>query len=124
MIWGYDPAMEDMYPYDPEMARSLLAQTGYARGLELTILTTDYEPYMKTAQVLKEQWKKVGVEQDRGSSLRRYRDHNMWNANHDLWAGGWAWHYADILWWYWDTIRVPPSSNRFWWGNAYSDKVI
>ena len=51
-----------MYPYDPEMARSLLAQTGYAGGLELTILTTDYEPYMKTAQVLKEQWKKVGVE--------------------------------------------------------------
>jgi len=48
-IWGYDPAVKDMYPYDPEMARSLLAQTGYAGGLELTVLTTDYEPYIKTA---------------------------------------------------------------------------
>ncbi|MCK4405534.1 MAG: ABC transporter substrate-binding protein [Hadesarchaea archaeon] len=124
MIWGYNPAVEDMYPYDPEMARSLLAQAGYADGLELTLLTTNYEPYTKTAQVLKDQWAKVGITLN--IEVRVFDDMEgiIANAQHDLWIGGWTWHNADMIWWYWHTIRVPPASNRFWWGSAYTDAVI
>ncbi len=124
VIWGYEPAMEDMYPYDPEMARNLLAQAGYADGLKLTIFTTNYEPYVKTAEVLKEQWKEVGVELE--IEVRVFDDIEtiIADGNHDLWIGGWTWHNADMIWWYWHTIRVPPASNRFWWGSAYADEVI
>lgn len=113
-----------MYPYDPEMARSLLAQAGYADGLELTLLTTNYEPYTKTAQVLKDQWAKVGITLN--IEVRVFDDMEgiIANAQHDLWIGGWTWHNADMIWWYWHTIRVPPASNRFWWGSAYTDAVI
>lgn len=124
MMWGYDPEMEKMYPYDPEMARSLLAQAGYAEGLRLTILTTNYEPYVKTAEMLKEQWKEVGVVLE--IDVRPFDEIEgiILQANHDMWIGGYTWHNADMLWWYWHTIRAPPSPNRFWWGNAYSDAVI
>ena len=124
LIWGYNPAVENMYPYDLEMARSLLAQAGYAEGFELKILTTNYEPYVKTAQVLREQWGKVRV--DLKIEVRVFDDIEaiIAQAQHDLWVGGWTRHNADMLWWYWHTTRVPPASNRFWWGNAYSDEVI
>jgi len=124
IIWGYNPAVEDMYPYDPEMARQLLAEAGYADGLELTILTTNYEPYVKTAQVLKDQWQKVGVNLTIEERVFDDIEGIIASGKHDLWIGGWTWHNADMIWWYWHTIRVPPASNRFWWGSAYADALI
>jgi len=124
LMWGYDPAVENMYPHDPEMARSLLAQAGYAGGLELTILTTNYEPYTRTAVVLKEQWAEVGVDLEISVLVFDDIEATIGAADHDLWIGGYTWHNADMLWWYWHTVRVPPSSNRFWWGDAYSDELI
>ena len=124
VIWGYNPALENMYPYDPEMAKSLLAQAGYPAGLKLTIYTTNYEPYVKTCQVLQDQWKKVGVELDIQVLVFDDIETIIAHAQHDLWIGGWTWHNADMIWWYWHTIRVPPAANRFWWGSAYADAVI
>lgn len=45
---GYDPALEP-YAYDPDRARELLAEAGYARGINVPCynLTTPREPYMK-----------------------------------------------------------------------------
>jgi len=37
---GYDPAVEEVYTYDPDKARALLADAGYADGFETELLYT------------------------------------------------------------------------------------
>ena len=39
-IDGYDPKLDNYYSYNPERARTLLAQAGYRNGFSLTILDT------------------------------------------------------------------------------------
>lgn len=123
VMWGYDSSVEDMYPYDPAKARELLAQAGYAEGLTLTILTTNYDPYVKTCERLKLQWEQVGVTLDIQTLGFDDIEGKIAGANHDMWIGGWSWPNADMLWYYWHTIRVP-TPGRFWWGNAYTDEIM
>lgn len=50
------------YAYDVEKAKQLLADAGYANGLEITItVPSNYQYHMDTAQVMVEQLKKIGV---------------------------------------------------------------
>jgi peptide/nickel transport system substrate-binding protein len=123
LMWGYDPSVENMYPYDPDKARELLAQAGYADGLTLTIYTTSYDPYVKTCEQLKKQWEKVGVTLNIETRVFDDIEAIIAKADHDMWIGGWTWPNADMLWYYWHTIRVP-TPGRFWWGNAYTDEIM
>jgi peptide/nickel transport system substrate-binding protein len=62
--YGYCGDGSDLpyYPYDPEGAKRLLAEAGYANGLELTIKVCSNIPItVQTAELLQDQWKKIGV---------------------------------------------------------------
>lgn len=63
--FGYNPETP-VYPYDPDKARTLLAEAGYSEGLELVFdipaVMPDEAP--RLAQMMKEQYKQVGISVD------------------------------------------------------------
>ena len=61
----YNKDMETYYTYQPEKAKELLAKAGYNESNPLTFtmkVPSNYDFHVATAQVLVEQYKKIGVE--------------------------------------------------------------
>lgn len=125
LMWGYNPYIENMYPYDPERARSLLREAGYEnKDLKLQLLTTSAPPYPRLAELLREQWKVVGVDLDIQVVEFGYLIEQITKCTFDMFIMGYTWHNADMIWWIWHRIRLPGGPNRMWWGSYYSDLVI
>ena len=59
-----NPATDNAYPYNPKKAKKLLAEAGYADGLELTMITMPAGDTATIDQVVQAQWAKVGVNVD------------------------------------------------------------
>ncbi len=57
--WHVD--LTDVDAYDPESAKALLAEAGYADGFEFTLDTPDYDPHPIIAQFLQAEYAKIGV---------------------------------------------------------------
>lgn len=60
----YDETLENYYTYQPEKAKELLAKAGYNESNPLTFtvkVPSNYDIHVATAQVLVEQYKRVGV---------------------------------------------------------------
>ena len=58
----FDEELTGYYEYDPEKARQMLADAGYADGFDLDLtIASNITQYVETAQVVAEQLKAVGV---------------------------------------------------------------
>ncbi|MFC1413960.1 ABC transporter substrate-binding protein [Streptacidiphilus sp. N1-12] len=55
---GHDPASDNLYPYNPDKAKALLAKAGHANGLDVTLTTTAAEGVPEQVQA---QLKAVGI---------------------------------------------------------------
>ena len=57
---GYTPELDTYYAYDPQKAKDLLAEAGYAKGFKVTILVN--EQFATFAQAITGYLRKVGVD--------------------------------------------------------------
>src|SRR5262249_50666174 len=56
---AHDPALDDLYPYDPAKAKQLLAQAGYPDGVDVELaISTDADPL---AELVQQQLNAVGI---------------------------------------------------------------
>jgi len=81
-MFGYDGA--EMYPYNPEKAKGLLAEAGYPSGLPnpLRILVGTEQSYVDVATAVQQQWSKIGVKTEiqsveRALRLQRVKAHDF-----------------------------------------------
>ncbi len=56
--------IKDLYVFDPEKARKMLAEAGYPNGFSATILTQNNEANIDYLSIIKDMWSKVNVKID------------------------------------------------------------
>jgi peptide/nickel transport system substrate-binding protein len=121
-IWSAADYQENMYPYNPEAARELLENSGYA-GIELEVIHWTDPHYDVICTEMARQLEDVGITLTHQSLDFNIVEERVANKNYNMIVGGYNWPLADMIWWEWHTVRLP-SPNRFWWGDDYTDAII
>jgi peptide/nickel transport system substrate-binding protein len=86
-------AVQDLYKYQPEKAKELLAAAGYPNGFDCTMVVQNITTPIDYASILKDEWSKVGVrvtlqEKETGTynsitNSRNYQDMIMFGPGPD-----------------------------------------
>jgi len=122
------------YSYNPEKAKALLKEAGYASGLDLQLWSTNATAAVRVAQFLKQQLGSVGIRVTVTPMDSGTRNAKLWGvkdpkqAEFDLYYGGWSTSTGDADW----ALRplfateswVPTSYNVSYFSNAEADKAI
>lgn len=59
--WAYAPKVAELYPYNPEKARQLLAEAGYPDGIELDMRGYNTQSALQQEEFILSQFDKVGI---------------------------------------------------------------
>jgi peptide/nickel transport system substrate-binding protein len=59
--WAYDKSVAELYPYNPEMARKLLAEAGFKEGTAIEIGGYPDQDSVQRQEILIEQFRKAGI---------------------------------------------------------------
>jgi len=122
-IWGSAGYQENMYPYNPEKARELLAEAGYPAGLSLEVIHWTDQHYDIICTELARQLENVGITLTTQSLDYNTVESMVTNKDYNMIIASYSWPLADMIYWEWHTVRIP-SPNRFWWGDNYTDAII
>ncbi len=63
-LWAYDENMESYYPYDPEQAKALLEEAGYADGLTLKMVCASTAAFKGISEMMLSELADVGITLD------------------------------------------------------------
>lgn len=119
--WGYWPGVENYYRYNPEKAKQLLAEAGYAGGVKIELLAMDRD--RRVAEALYYQLKEVGITLDVKIVDFGTLEERVRNRTHQMYLLDWNWPDAHILFWMFHPNRVP-GPNRMWWDRENVESVI
>ncbi len=123
-LLGYDEGLQT-YEYDPERAKSLLAEAGYADGLELTMpVFEDDQVVEQVDQLLQQDLKAIGV----NVSLQRdpatvYQLGFKVAEKYPLWVMGWGMGLPDPLEIYNSLVGTKATSNYGGYSNPRVDEL-
>lgn len=133
--WGYWKGIEQAaYKFDPQRAAQLLDEAGWKPGpdgirqkdgqrLRLNHIITDTEAAKLQAQVIQEQWRRVGVE----LQIRPLESAAFFAAlragEHQTFAINVFYNNADVLYFYFHS-RQRPAPNRFDWADPRTDELL
>jgi peptide/nickel transport system substrate-binding protein len=59
-VFGYKKV--GPYEYNPEKAKQMLAEAGYANGLKVVLMTNEDRNFMDVAEIAQSMWKEIGIE--------------------------------------------------------------
>jgi peptide/nickel transport system substrate-binding protein len=131
--YGYlPPALSDeyleeskelAYEYDPEKAKSLLAEAGYPDGLEVTLSASNSSKFSKLAEIIQSQLKEVNIKAEiQLYDSASYTD-MLKEGKQELFINEYSWPNADIIDWFLLSDRFPyPNHSR--WIDDKTDEMI
>jgi ABC-type transport system substrate-binding protein len=132
LVWGYSPA--GYYEYNPEKAKKLLAEAGYAKGFETTLWSSEgrYPMDAQIAEAVVGMFNKIGVKVNLrkwewASYLQNTRKKPE-EAKYDMFLLGWAPSTGDADWGLrplvYSGMWAPNGENRSYFKNAVVDKGL
>jgi oligopeptide transport system substrate-binding protein len=125
---GFQDSLGAELNFDPDGARTLLAQAGFAGGQGLSSLTFSYPStgaYYRRANYLQMQWKQnLGIDVQLNSMDVKAYQQALSDKNYDLAFGGWAADYPDPQDWFGTLFGCKGGYNTYNYCNPTFDQTV